>query len=158
MTGKTHLRQARVLVVDDEELNVLLLERYLQRFGYSNFRSVLDSREVLREYTVYKPDLILLDLMMPFVDGFEVMAQLQSVVSGGAYLPILVLTAHVAPQIKDRALAAGAKDVIYKPFEASDLLLRMENILEAHFSHLQTPDQSQMAQDQLLQKTVHPQT
>ncbi|HEX8237705.1 MAG TPA: HD domain-containing phosphohydrolase [Abditibacteriaceae bacterium] len=150
---KTHLRQARILIVDDEELNVLLLERYLQRFGYSNFRSVLDSRDVLHEYSEYQPDLILLDLMMPHVDGFEVMAQLESVVPQDVNLPILVLTANVAPAIKERALAGGAKDFLHKPFEASELLLRMDNLLETHFLHLQMQNQNHVLEQKVRERT-----
>jgi putative two-component system response regulator len=144
---KTYLRQARILIVDDEELNVLLMERYLQHFGYTNFRSVLDSRHVLREYSEYQPDLILLDLMMPHMDGFEVMVQLESVVPHDVYLPILVLTANVAPTARERALVGGAKDFLHKPFEASELLLRMDNLLETHFLQMQNHVLEQKVQE-----------
>src|SRR5438045_2549275 len=85
------LREARILVVDDQEANVRLLESILKRAGYAKVTSTTDSREVLGLCAIRRPDLVLLDLMMPHMDGFQVMQELKPLVPKGSYLPILVL-------------------------------------------------------------------
>src|ERR1700720_855365 len=104
------LRQARILILDDQVSNLRLLELILQQGGYTDYRSLADSRRVVEVYTEYQPDLILLDLMMPHLDGFAVMEQLRRLTPPGTYLPILVLTADGTPEARWRALAAGARD------------------------------------------------
>src|SRR5713226_3644717 len=99
--------QARILIVDDEPVNVRLLERVLADAGYRNTRSTTDSREVLALYETFKPDLILLDLMMPHFDGVAVMGQLA--IPRYVYLPVLVLTADARAEARERALSAGAR-------------------------------------------------
>src|SRR5438094_3767324 len=115
------LTQARILVVDDEPVNVRLLGRLLAGAGYTEVTSTTDSRQVLPLVGEFRPDLILLDLAMPLLDGFAVMQQLQPFLSRGTYLPILVLTADVNPETKRRALAAGAKDFLTKPFDRTEV-------------------------------------
>jgi len=121
------LATARILIVDDEPTNVRLLERLLSQEGYANVRSTTDSRDVQRLYGEFQPDLLLLDLMMPHLDGVAVMQQLAIPV--GEYVPILILTADVTAQAKERALSAGAKDFLTKPFERTEVLLRIKNLL-----------------------------
>jgi two-component system NtrC family sensor kinase len=123
----SELATARILIVDDEPTNVRLLERLLTQGGYANVRSTTDSREARRLYEEFQPDLILLDLMMPHLDGVAVMQQLP--IPAGGYVPILVLTADVTAQAKERALSAGAKDFLTKPFDRTEVLLRIENLL-----------------------------
>jgi putative two-component system response regulator len=115
----------------------LLLERILQAGGYTNFASTTDSRQVLEFFTVYRPDLILLDLMMPHVDGLALMTQLRSRIPEGTYLPIMVLTADVTPKAKQQALSLGAKDFLTKPFDATEVLLRVYNLLETRWLSVQ---------------------
>ena len=123
----SELATARILIVDDEPTNVRLLERLLSQDGYANVRSTSDSREVRRLYEEFQPDLILLDLMMPHLDGIAVMQQLP--IPPGEYVPILILTADVTAQAKERALSAGAKDFLTKPFDRTEALLRIKNLL-----------------------------
>ncbi len=99
--------QARILIVDDEPANVLLLERILARGGYKDVRSTTDARRALPIFLEFEPDLVLLDLLMPHMDGFAVMEQLQPRIPMDAYLPILVLTADVTPAAKRKALSGG---------------------------------------------------
>lgn len=135
-------KNARILIVDDQEANVRLLEGILKRAaGYHALRSTTDSREVLSLYEEFQPDLILLDLHMPHLDGFAVMEELKKVVPDGAFLPILVLTADVTPEAKQRALAGGAKDFLAKPFDPVEVLLRIKNLLETRFLHLELQTQ-----------------
>ncbi len=131
-------KNARILIVDDQEANVRLLEGILKRAaGYHALRSTTDSREVIPLFAEFHPDLILLDLHMPHLDGFAVMEELKKAVTPGVFLPILVLTADVTPEAKQRALAGGAKDFLAKPFDPVEVLLRIKNLLETRFLHLE---------------------
>ena len=127
---------ARILVVDDERVNVVLLERILEQDGYTNVRSTTDAYEAANLYDEHEPDLVLLDLHMPGLDGFAVMELLEQRISSDMFLPILILTADIRPEIKRRALSAGAKDFVTKPFDRTEVLLRIQNLLETRFLHL----------------------
>jgi putative two-component system response regulator len=127
---------ARILVVDDERVNVVLLERILQQAGYTNVKSTTDSTQAAALYDEFEPDLILLDLHMPGLDGFAVMEQLDGRIQDDNFLPILILTADIRPEIKRRALSAGAKDFVTKPFDRTEVLLRIQNLLETRFLYL----------------------
>jgi putative two-component system response regulator len=131
------LTDARILVVDDERVNVVLLERILEQDGYRNVKSTTDSSQAAALYEQFEPDLVLLDLHMPGLDGFAVMEQLGGRVPPGTFLPILILTADIRPEIKRRALAVGAKDFVTKPFDRTEVLLRIQNLLETRFLYLQ---------------------
>src|SRR6267143_3598048 len=126
--------KAKVLVVDDQEANVLLLERMLSGAGYLSVASTLDPRAVCELHRKNRYDLILLDLQMPGMDGFEVMEGLKEIEKAG-YLPVLVVTAQ--PDHKLRALRAGAKDFISKPFDVAEVLMRVHNMLEVRLLHVE---------------------
>jgi len=147
------LKQARILVVDDQEENVLILERMLHHEGYNHLRSTTDSRKVLSLFNEFLPDLILLDLMMPYLDGYAVMEQLKPLIPSDSYLPILVLTADITLQSKLKALSAGAKDFLTKPFGATEVLLRIRNLLETRFLHLELQNQSQVLEEKVRERT-----
>jgi PAS domain S-box-containing protein len=119
--------QARILVVDDQAINVSLLLGTLEGAGYVNVSSTMDPFEVAALHAVHDYDLILLDLQMPGMDGFQVMEQLRAAQPGG-YLPILVVTAQ--PSHKLRALQTGAKDFVAKPFDLVELKTRIHNMIE----------------------------
>ncbi len=137
MQKETH-RNARILIVDDEEANVRLLETMLQRVGgYTNLKSTTNSPEAFSLYAAFEPDLILLDLHMPDLDGFAVMDRLKSLLPATTYLPVLVITADITAEAKQRALMAGAKDFLVKPFDQTEVLLRIKNLLETRFLHVQ---------------------
>ena len=125
---------AKILVVDDLAANVQLLVRMLGSAGYSAVTSTMDSRAVCALHRANDYDLILLDLLMPGLDGFEVMAGLAELTSD-SYLPVLVVTAQ--PDHKLRALRAGARDFISKPFELAEVLARVHNLLEVRLMHKQ---------------------
>ncbi len=131
----TILKDAKILIVDDEPANVRFLEIVLQEAGYSTLCSTTDAREAVSRFQDFQPDIILLDLHMPHLDGFEVMGQLKSHVEEESYLPILVLTADTTPQTKRRALAGGAKDFLSKPLDTSEVLLRLNNLLHTRFQN-----------------------
>jgi putative two-component system response regulator len=130
------LKEGRILIVDDEPANVALLERLLKQSGYANLVTTTNSSQVLELCARMPPDLILLDLHMPSPDGFEVLEQLEPWISG-RWLPVLVLTADVTRDTKQRALANGAKDFLVKPLDAVEVLLRIRNLLETRFLQLE---------------------
>src|SRR5438094_3732741 len=132
--GTTDPIQARILVVDDEPANVRLLERMLAEGGYRQVKSTTDSRQVLALAGEFQPDLILLDLMMPHLDGIAVIQQLQ--IPDDVFLPILVLTADATSEAKKRALEAGAKDFLTKPFDRLEVMLRIRNLLDTRSLYL----------------------
>jgi putative two-component system response regulator len=147
------LQDSRILIVDDHQPNIRVLEFALQRAGYANFKSTTDSREAIPLVLNFQPDLILLDLVMPQIDGFEVMRLLKELLPSGSYLPVLVLTADITPDVKRRALASGAKDFLLKPFDATEVLLRIHNLLETRFLHLQLQDQNRTLEGKVQART-----
>jgi putative two-component system response regulator len=153
MADEAALQLAKILIIDDEEANVRLLERTLQRWGYTNLVATTDSREALPLFEQHRPDLILLDLMMPHIDGFTVMETVNALLPEGVFLPILVLTADANPQVKRRALSAGAKDFLTKPFDQTELLLRIMNMLETRFLHIQLANQNQILEQKVTERT-----
>ena len=132
MITSAEIRAARVLIVDDQEANVRLLETILSSAGYSAVFRTTDPREVCEMHRKHRFDLILLDLQMPEMDGFQVMEGLREIETDG-YLPVLVITAQ--PGHKLRALKAGARDFITKPFDLSEVLMRVNNLLEVRLLH-----------------------
>jgi two-component system NtrC family sensor kinase len=146
-------KRAKILIVDDQEQNVRLLQRLLQHAGYTTLESSTDPRRVLPLFSEFQPDLILLDLMMPDLDGFGVMRELASHIASDDYLPILVLTADVTPETKRRALSAGAKDFLTKPFDRTEVVLRIENLLHARFLHRELQRQNEMLEEQVRDRT-----
>jgi PAS domain S-box-containing protein len=127
MIDMTEMLGARILIVDDQEANVMLLEQMLQNAGYTNVDTTQDPTTVVALHSKNQYDLILLDLQMPEMDGFEVMEALKPL-EQGSYLPVLVITAQ--PGHKLRALKAGAKDFVGKPFDLIEVQTRIQNMLE----------------------------
>jgi putative two-component system response regulator len=147
------LKGACILIVDDEPVNVRLLERILQQAGYTNLVRSLDPTMVAALCAEHQPDLILLDLHMPRMDGFAVMEHLAPRIPEGTYLPILVLTADVTQQAKERALAGGAKDFLTKPFDATEVVLRIENLLETRRLHLRLQEHNLTLEEKVRDRT-----
>ncbi len=149
----TFLRDARILIVDDEPVNVRLLEYHLQDRGQVNFRSTTDSRQALTLFRQYQPDIVLLDLMMPHIDGFEVMAQIKGELPPDSFLPIVVLTADITSKTRKKALQLGARDFLHKPFEADELDLRVRNLLETRFLHIGLQNQNRGLESRVFDRT-----
>jgi adenylate cyclase len=135
MITPSDILAGRILVVDDKEANVILLQRMLRGAGYLNITSTMRSEEVCELHMLHRYDLILLDLEMPGMDGFQVMENLKEIEVGG-YLPVLVITAQ--PGHKLRALKAGAKDFVSKPFDLAEVLLRVRNMVEVRLLHTES--------------------
>ncbi len=140
MVSAADILNARILVVDDKETNVRLIEGMLRVAGYVSVESTTDPGAVCELYRRNRYSLILLDLQMPGMDGFQVMEGLKEI-EGDGYLPVLVITAQ--PGHKLRALEAGAKDFVGKPFDMAELRARVHNILEVRLLHLKTKSYSE---------------
>jgi adenylate cyclase len=135
MITASDILKAGILIVDDQPANVTLLEQMLRGAGYVSIASTSDPREVCERHRQNRYSLILLDLQMPGLDGFQVMEGLKAIETDG-YLPVLVITAQ--PDHKLRALKAGAKDFVSKPFDLAEVLMRVRNLLEVRLLHLET--------------------
>jgi magnesium transporter len=132
MISSSDILHSKILIVDDQAVNVYLLERMLHNAGYDAVTSTMQPREVCELHRNNRYDLILLDLQMPGMDGFQVIDGLKKIEVDG-YLPVLVITAQ--PGHKLRALKAGAKDFVSKPFDLTEVLARVHNMLEVRLLH-----------------------
>jgi serine phosphatase RsbU (regulator of sigma subunit) len=144
MVSAADILNARILVIDDQEANVRLLEGMLRVAGYTSVESTTDPYQVCELHRKNHFALILLDLQMPGMDGFQVMEGLREIEKDG-YLPVLVITAQ--PGHKLRALEAGAKDFVGKPFDMAELRARVHNILEVRLLHLETKNYSKVLEE-----------
>lgn len=151
MISESEIREARILIVDDQESNVLLLEQLLSDAAYTCVASTTDPQAVCALHQANPYDLILLDLQMPVMDGFAVLAGLQAG-AGDDYLPVLVLTAQ--PGHKLRALQAGAKDFISKPFDLVEVKTRIRNMLEVRLLYKKLADYNQELERTVAQRTA----
>ena len=151
MLNPPDVRNARILIVDDEPANVQLLERMLSEAGYTNYVSTLVPQDVETLHGDSPFDLILLDLQMPGMDGFEVMTHLGTVETDG-YLPVIVLTAQ--PSHKLRALQAGARDFISKPFDLLEVKTRIHNMLEVRLLYKELARYNEVLEQTVRERTA----
>jgi putative two-component system response regulator len=154
MLGDAAREESRILIVDDQEPNVRLLERILHRAGYREIMTTTDPRAALDLFSRFEPDVVLLDLLMPHVDGFEVMRRLELLVPSSDYRPVLVLTADATQESKRRALAGGAKDFLTKPFDPDEVVLRIGNMLETRRLHQLLQGQNEVLEEQVRERTL----
>jgi two-component system chemotaxis sensor kinase CheA len=146
------LTQLRILIVDDQRDNVRLLERLLRRAGYAHLQSTTDPTRAVELCQHAKPDLLLLDLHMPQLDGFEVMSRLQPLLAAGQ-LPVLVLSGDVTVEARRRALSLGARDFLNKPLDPVEVLLRVHNLLETRYLQLRLEDQNELLAQRVAERT-----
>jgi putative two-component system response regulator len=151
MAKNAEILAASILIVDDQEAGARLLERMLRGAGYQSISVTQDPLAVRALYLQQRYDLILLDLQMPVMDGFQVMDSLREVELEG-YLPVLVVTAQ--PGHRLRALQAGAKDFISKPFELAEVLARVHNMLEVRLLHRSLHRSNEVLEQRVLQRTA----
>lgn len=147
------IKQARILIVDDNPANVSLLEATLEQAGYTNVRGITDSREVIALIAETEFDLILLDIRMPHLSGIAVLRLLSSVVEPDNFLPVLVLTAQTDQDTRQAALAAGAKDFLTKPFMQWEVLLRIHNMLETRMYYKAQRQRADLLEVEVLKRT-----
>jgi two-component system NtrC family sensor kinase len=149
----SNLTDCRILIVDDQTDNLKVLATVLEFAGYTKVNCLSDSRNILPIFGEYHPDLILLDLHMPHVDGLAAMDQLATVIPADDYLPILVLTGDNTSQAKEKALSHGAHDFLSKPLNRTEVQLRVKNLLETRHLHLQLKTQNASLEQQVRERT-----
>jgi putative two-component system response regulator len=150
--NKEQYRDAGILIVDDNVTNVKLLEMTLEVEGFVNVKSTTDPRQVLEFQEKNKFDVILLDIQMPHLDGFEVMEQLRGTTEGD-YMPVLVLTAQQDMETRLRALESGARDFVTKPFDRAEVINRIYNMLEVRFLYNERRRQAEVLEGKVRERT-----
>ena len=154
MNSDPSLFDAEILIVDDERPNIMLLERLLKASGYSRIRGTADPRLVRDLLDERDADLVILDLRMPYMDGFQVMEQIRSVVGADDdYLPVLMLTAENDPKVKLRALELGATDFLLKPFDRAEVASRVRNILQVRLLNKRVRQQNAELESRVRERT-----
>ena len=151
MITADEILNANVLIVDDQESNVLLLEDILQEAGYTRVSSTMDPHAVAALHRENHYDLILLDLQMPGMDGFQVMENLKAIETE-SYIPVLVITAQ--PAHKLQALQAGAKDFVSKPFDLTEVRTRIHNMLEVRLLHRRLDNYNKVLEQTVQERTA----
>ena len=132
------LHAAKILIIDDEETYVRSLEWVLRQANFLNYHSLTDSTKAREAFDQFQPDLVLLDLNMPEVDGFALLKQFREAETSGDFLPVLVLTGDSAADTRRRVLTAGATDFLGKPVDNTEVILRITNLLQTRFLYRQT--------------------
>jgi putative two-component system response regulator len=145
---------AKILIVDDQETNIQLLERILKRAGYSQIHSTDSPRLAIPIFHEVQPDIILLDLHMPDMDGRQLLQLLTPLIPKTMFLPIVILTADVTPKSKREALLLGANDFLTKPLDSVEVLLRMRNLLQTRFLNLAVQQYNQQLEERVKQRTM----
>ncbi len=151
---ETFIKQARFLIVDDEITNVCLLEETLIDEGLNEFVSTTDSRKAVELFREYQPDIVLLDLMMPYLNGFEVLDRINSLIPPDQLVPVIILTADITPATRNRALKSGARDFLTKPLDPDELILRCRNLLEMRHLHIGLEQQKRKLEARIEQTSV----
>lgn len=148
------LKDARILIIDDTLANIEVLENLLMMKGYTNVKSISDSTQALGTIREFEPALILLDLMMPQVSGFDIMEELKKTPSAFPLMRILVLTADITPESKKKALSGGASDFLTKPFDLTEVDLRIRNLLYTVFLLSQLTNQNIILEEKVKERTL----
>jgi putative two-component system response regulator len=148
------MQSARVLVVDDEPANLTFLRHVLETEGYAELITLSDPTEACERFRQIDPDVLVTDLWMPRLDGFEVLARVQEQLPSATYLPILVVTGDPTPEARRRALSAGARDFLTKPLSPSEVRLRVRNLLETRYLHLQLKHHNVVLEQRVDERTL----
>ena len=150
---ETSLKSSRILMLDDNVANTCLVTNVLHRLGYTTVESINDPRHVFDRIDSFAPDLLLLDLSMPEVSGFDVLRFLRKAAGAAAQLPVIVITGDATAANKRRALASGATDLLAKPFDPSEANMRIRNVLERQLLQRQIEDQNRLLEQRVCERT-----
>lgn len=145
---------ASILLIDDQVMNTQVLTQILRAGGFQQITTTNDAREALSLFLQVRPDLIMVDLMMPYVDGFAVIQQLRAQMPPETYVPIIVLTADVSMAAKRRALAMGVQDFLTKPLDSVETLLRVRNTLQIYRMHQILQEHNQTLMERVRERTL----
>ena len=147
------VKQAKILIIDDEESSVQLLARLLNTNGYVNVTGTTDATRSLSIFADDDPDLVLLDLHMPAPDGFEILKRLREIQPSDAFLPIIVLTADTTLDARRHALALGATDFLSKPLDEVEVTMRIKNVLQTRFAYRQLANEKAQLEERVKERT-----
>ena len=150
---EANLKAARILMLDDSVANTCLVTSVLQRLGYSTLESINDPRLIVQKIESFAPDLLLLDLAMPDVSGFEVLQSLRRSTGAASRLPVIVITGDATAENKRRALASGATDLLAKPFDPSEANMRIRNILERQMLQREVEGHTRLLEERVSERT-----
>lgn len=150
MPFSEEILSAKILIIDDQQVNARLLEEILRKAGFKNITSITDSRDAQAIYTTLKPHAVVLDIDMPYVDGFQIISQLKKI-EGDDYLPVLMLTQMGDNDLRFLALESGARDYLNKPFDHIEVLLRIRNLIEVHLLHDRLREENKKLKEELQQ-------
>lgn len=151
---KADLKDSRILIIDDTLANIEVLENLLMMKGYTNVKSISDSTTALQVIQSFQPELVLLDLMMPEVSGFDIMEKLKQDPECNKLMRILVLTADITPESKKKALSGGASDFLTKPFDLTEVDLRIKNLLYTVYLLSQLTNQNAILEEKVSERTA----
>jgi putative two-component system response regulator len=146
-------REARILIIDDHQANIEVLKRIMRSAGFVSVNSTTDPLTGVTLVESWNPDVVLLDLHMPTLDGFGVLEAIRPQLLHGGYLPVLMLTADSSDETKQRALAGGVKDFLTKPFDANEVVLRVENLLETRSLYTTVRRQNDLLEQRVAERT-----
>lgn len=149
------IQKAKILIVDDQISNVELLEQVLTQFNFENIKSITDPRMFFETLTGFEPDIVLLDLMMPHIDGYELLQQYSATFPKEKYIPIIVLTSDITSTAREKALRTGARDFLNKPFDIYEIYHRMYNLLEMRFLYLELKNRNFELEKEVQRQTAH---
>jgi signal transduction histidine kinase len=152
--GDDSLRRTKILIIDDELPYVRFLERILRRVRIDNFRSTEDSGTALSLFQEFQPDLVLIDWLMGDLNGRTIIEQLHAMIRAGDFVPIIVLMEDVTPGTRQLALAAGANELIAKPIDACEVVLRIANMVQVRLAHVRLSEQKQSLEETVRQRTL----
>jgi len=147
------LLNANILIINDQEFEIDVLKGFLEMQGYNHIETTTDARQILPLYESFKPDLILLNLMMLPQNGFEVLKEIKEIVPPDDFLPILVFASDISPEAKERALKEGAKDFLTKPFDLVEAGQRIRNLLYTKYLHQQLQCQNLILEQKVKERT-----
>jgi putative two-component system response regulator len=142
-----------VLLLDNEPANLQFLRRVLETEGYGEIVTLTDPRDAVRRFHELDPDVVITDLLMPYLDGFEVITRVEAMLPAGTYLPIIAATADHTPDVRRRALAAGARDFLTKPLSPAEVRLRVRILLETRYLHEQLREHNLLLESRVAERT-----
>jgi putative two-component system response regulator len=147
-------RHARILIVEDDAANLSLLTRILKRARFTNVQGVLEAEQILPAVNEYEPDVVLLDLHIPGADGLELITTIAEAAGPRNYMPVLVLTGDNSHEARDLALAAGAKDFLTKPYDSTEIVLRVRNLIETRLLYVELQRQNILLNERFMARTA----
>ena len=150
---KDILKRSKILIVDDQAANVELLENILREHGFIGIQKLTDARLVLPLFADFQPDLVMLDLRMPHIDGLSLLKQLRSQIPEGTYLPFVIVTADLSQRVRQEALTLGAKDFLTKPINPGEAVLRIYNLIETRFLYLELNEHTRELDERVRERT-----